>query len=473
MADRLEAQQRAMEAQTPPTGPVESLALRSILPRDDKVYVASTGRRAAFAMVGSPDTAVVDPRAPSSIRRVAPPPGLRSPDPSRYRFVRDGAVVLDVDRWRLHALDTVTGAHRWDAEVYPQGSRHPVSFTAARDGDDVVVLLSPVGEPTELLRFDWGSGTLSSRIPLPDQSTDMAVATGRTYVLGLQEPAVFAYAADGSRVWKTELGAKSPAMTHIAASEHAIVATTQSGTLHVIEPTSGEVCYEHTFDRTPEPNWQITAAPRIAGGSVFGVRTQPDAAGLVRHMAFALDLATGHLRWQAPPVPLLEDPGPTAYLFADVDAFHVCIPGDGTLRSYHHTEGDLRFEQGLASCELVGLRQDDGVAEFVARLGYEVGNTYGVLARGGTPMPLRTVRVTGTVLDADGNPLVGATVLVHDQAVSTDASGTFASDVDARGGFFVRVRAGAHEAGGRTWVRLTPRTRYAVQLRLRPQPPLE
>ncbi len=229
-------------------------------------------------------------------------------------------VYLGAYNGRMYAFDKRDGRPVWLAAL-----GDAIGASPTPDGDDLLIAVetkTPNGYVARLSRADghvvWVSDWLG------EQSHASPTVAGEAVFLGANNQDFFALGrSDGRLLWRTSVGGDVKGTACVVGD--AVIAITNAGTAFALRRGDGAFLWRHELGN--EGRGSVSCLEQGAPGEIAtsGVAFVTLGTGAARGgfgTAYALDAATGELRWSAPegsPRPLMSPlvaPDPTGRLFA-------------------------------------------------------------------------------------------------------------------------------------------------------------
>jgi outer membrane protein assembly factor BamB len=185
--------------------------------------------------------------------------------------VQDGVVYLAASD-ELHALDAVTGLHRWRVFL-SRGAMAPMAMTSQA----LIVLVAP----DEVWAVKPSDGTLLWRTPLGGRSGRVSMAVNDTGIyVGLVDRLVRVLPGDGSVRWDRELPGQ---IASTAVARDRVFAGSTSNEIFAFDPDSGRLSWRFRF-----------------GGDVVGITATESLVFVVSldNMLRALNRSNGNQIWK-------------------------------------------------------------------------------------------------------------------------------------------------------------------------------
>lgn len=210
--------------------------------------------------------------------------------------VAGGTLFVGSADHRLYALDAVTGVERWRFEARAGVSSSPavssgLVFFTSRDGT-LYALNAASGKLVWRLAFGLDLGSQN----FWDFYTSSPVPVGNLIYVGSGDGCVYAVDSRTGRIrWKTALASRVRSTPAVEAGQ--VVVGTMDGRVVSLDARNGVTRWSfstdgagRTFETKGNDTTSIFASPTIADNSVL--------IGARDGMLYALDLATGRLKWK-------------------------------------------------------------------------------------------------------------------------------------------------------------------------------
>jgi outer membrane protein assembly factor BamB len=375
--------------QEPSSGPGEETLLKPGHRRGISRRTILIGTGAAMVVIGLITAIIIvlmQPAQPAPPAPPAPPArwsytvgltGLIASSPA----VAGGTVYIGSSDGNVYALDAVTGHLRWSHGV------GPVHFSSpAVAGDTVYIgstdhkvyaLDAATGRPrwahttggvvdsspavaggtvyigsadNNVYALDAATGHLRWAYPTGDPVHSSAAVAGRTVYIGSADGNVYALnAGTGHLRWAYPTGGKVFSTPAVAGGTVYIGST--DGSVYALDAATGHLRWAHALGGGigSSPAWAgwtfyIGSSPAVAGGTVY--------IGSADHKVYALDAATGHLRWAHTTEGVVDSSpavaGGTVYIGSNDNNVYALDAATGHLRWAYPTGGKVFSSPAVA-----------------------------------------------------------------------------------------------------------------------------